>query len=88
MKIMFLFTQADNGNKEVIIDIDKISAIVPVQATDFEDATEIHMDNGDKFTVKDDVTDIVDAIVEAKNDDNTSSGFFRINEDCKLEYLG
>ena len=88
MKIMFLFTQADNGDKEVIIDIDKISAMVPVQATDFEDATEIHMDNGDKFTVKDDVTDIVNAIVEAKNDDNTSSGFFRINEDCKLEYLG
>ena len=88
MKIMFLFTQADNGDKEVIIDIDKISAMVPVQATDFEDATEIHMDNGDKFTVKDDVTDIVNAIVEAKNGDNTSSGFFRINEDCKLEYLG
>ena len=88
MKIMFLFTQADNGDKEVIIDIDKISALVPVWATDFQNATEIHMDNGDKFTVKDDANSIVDAIIEAKNDDNTSSGFFRINEDCKLEYLG
>ena len=87
MKIMFLFTQADNGDKEVIIDIDKISAMVPVQAKDFEDATEIHLDNGDIFVVKDDVTDIVDAIVHIKKEEKIEAGYFRINENCDWEYV-